>query len=943
MRFYLWKLNILANCILRIFGSSIPSQPIEQSPNLNSTTSNEKASKTFFLENGLKVLIINDDENPHDSVSLNVRVGSLNDPKEFQGLAHLIEHMTLSSDSNSFKNFLCTHGGKSFGSTFDANTNYAFGIKSEFILGALEKFSVIFNCTTISQESIDREIGAVHQEFISGLQNEKVKNLEIIRNKASPKHPFHGFASGNKESLKAVTATHIKEFIKKYYTADRMCLVICSKKPIDEIERSVCGLFGSLPKGNLLEIEITESMFLRESLKTISFFNTHHLEKQLRMHWFFPSEYDGLRDLSLYPHIQLENYMPDSLLFQLKKADLISKMVTERVFNGNQITLVINFTLTSLGEKEYKKIIQIVFAFLRALQSRPIDLQVLQDEQEIRRYTALNYPQYFNLKKTKILSTRRHHLPDSMLLDECYFETKDSEGIKAAVDFLTPDNVLVIMETSEMQFLNGKFVTKYSGVEYWTEKLEDLNVDCKFSFVEKNPVIPKKFAIKTEPDDNFNLDEAPKMLVEKGLWYKRHYSNFTKPLGKICILLSRPNFFIQNVRNYSLTLLLIRYFEKIYAPEFYYFQNSKYSVVISVLESGIEFKFFGIDDKLYELVDTYMKRFVKFLMSDEYEQIFKGDLSKFNYVEKSEDAISIMEELIRHVLKIVPFTTKEINNSEVRNLNSMNEFRKELLTKSFNLRMLVLGNFYQKEALDAYIGVKEIIKEIVTDNIVDTLSNSHLIIDPLNPLSICFTSTLSFNMISVLYQCPFSPRDKRNILFSVLYCELFSKGFCQDLRDKRKIAENLQLNYKIVRNFSRIQFIVQSENQHCNYVEEKILNFIELSYKIISEPHFGERFFNPHKLSLMTQFKNGTFNKPKYCDSYWDKIINPDNITLTSQECAVILANLTIDEFIKFVDQYLLPTGKERRKASLWVIGKERMVEDDSMMDICTSQSTIRK
>src|SRR5262245_56274533 len=73
-----------------------------------------KQSK-LVLTNGMRVLLISDPQVKKSGVSLTVRNGSLNDPQEFQGLAHLLEHAIFKGSANypgsSFLTFVTEHGG----------------------------------------------------------------------------------------------------------------------------------------------------------------------------------------------------------------------------------------------------------------------------------------------------------------------------------------------------------------------------------------------------------------------------------------------------------------------------------------------------------------------------------------------------------------------------------------------------------------------------------------------------------------------------------------------------------------------------------------------------------------------------------------------------------------------------------------------------------------
>lgn len=54
---------------------------------------NEDRSMSYIqMENGLQVLLISDPDAEQAGAALDVKVGSLSDPSEFQGLAHAVEH-----------------------------------------------------------------------------------------------------------------------------------------------------------------------------------------------------------------------------------------------------------------------------------------------------------------------------------------------------------------------------------------------------------------------------------------------------------------------------------------------------------------------------------------------------------------------------------------------------------------------------------------------------------------------------------------------------------------------------------------------------------------------------------------------------------------------------------------------------------------------------------
>ena len=67
---------------------------MKQSPN------DLKKYQSLTLDNGLRVLLIQNNETDKCAAALAVNVGHFNDPKDRQGLAHFLEHMLLIEDDS---------------------------------------------------------------------------------------------------------------------------------------------------------------------------------------------------------------------------------------------------------------------------------------------------------------------------------------------------------------------------------------------------------------------------------------------------------------------------------------------------------------------------------------------------------------------------------------------------------------------------------------------------------------------------------------------------------------------------------------------------------------------------------------------------------------------------------------------------------------------------
>ena len=106
----------------------------------------ERKYKALVLPNDMKVLLVSDPNSELGGVSIDVGVGSWNEPEKLPGLAHFLEHMLFMGSKkypnvSEFNDFVNQNGGSYNAMTGSQNTNYFFSV-SNF---ALEKSMDIFS------------------------------------------------------------------------------------------------------------------------------------------------------------------------------------------------------------------------------------------------------------------------------------------------------------------------------------------------------------------------------------------------------------------------------------------------------------------------------------------------------------------------------------------------------------------------------------------------------------------------------------------------------------------------------------------------------------------------------------------------------------------------------------------------------------------------------
>ncbi len=118
------------------------------------------------LENGLSVLLIEDNQATQSAASMAVAVGHFDDPVERPGMAHFLEHMLFLGtekypESGEYSAFINQHGGTNNAWTGTEQTNFFYSINAEQFEASLDRFSQFFIAPLFNIDLVDRERHAI--------------------------------------------------------------------------------------------------------------------------------------------------------------------------------------------------------------------------------------------------------------------------------------------------------------------------------------------------------------------------------------------------------------------------------------------------------------------------------------------------------------------------------------------------------------------------------------------------------------------------------------------------------------------------------------------------------------------------------------------------------------------------------------------------------------
>jgi secreted Zn-dependent insulinase-like peptidase len=542
----LLALAVLAACAVPEPQSSLA--PV-QSPN------DRFAYRLITLDNGLKALLISNPEAPKAAASLDVQVGSGDNPAGRGGLAHFLEHMLFLGtekypDAAEYERYITEHGGTRNAYTSFEHTNYFFDIDPEHFSGALDRFAQFFIAPNFDANYVERERNAVEAEFQMGLKSDPRRGLDVLQASMNPQHPFSQFAVGSLDSLADRPESPVRDeliaFYEKYYSANVMRLAVLGREPLDRLEAMAREAFAAVPNRNTVLQPVDEPMFVEAQLPMLLKIKPQGTARQLELNFQVP---DDRPNYDAKPMAYISNLVghegEGSLLSLLKRESLADGLSsgTGLYWRGGAL-FSISIGLTEKGVANYERVLQQTFAYLEMLREEGPKGWIY-DEQATLSSLAFRFREpSAPMGYVSSLSNAMHYYDDEDLLRGPYLMTEfDASAIKSALAALRPERAQVILTAPELATdrVSPHYAVPYSqlGPEAVMLARWKTEENLGLHLPEPNPFIADDVSLLPVAADN---PPVPRLQVDeerKRIWY-RQASDFRVPKGAMYLSFRSP-------------------------------------------------------------------------------------------------------------------------------------------------------------------------------------------------------------------------------------------------------------------------------------------------------------------------------------------------------------------------------------------------------------------
>ena len=256
--------------------------------------------KAFKLKNGLSVYIWEDNTKSDVYGAVGIRTGSVNDPDQYTGLAHYLEHVMFKgtnkistldwaaeepiykqiiakydemaeetdpvkkeaigkeineltieagkvSVSNEFSNLMESMGAKGL----NAGTSYDYTVYyNSFPTYQINKWLEISSQRFINPvfRTFQSELETVYEEYNRAQDNPYRTQGQFVMSKAFEGHPYSRSVIGLPEHLKNPRLSKLIEYYDAWYTPENMVLILVGNVNAQQISGRINAAFGRLPK-----------------------------------------------------------------------------------------------------------------------------------------------------------------------------------------------------------------------------------------------------------------------------------------------------------------------------------------------------------------------------------------------------------------------------------------------------------------------------------------------------------------------------------------------------------------------------------------------------------------------------------------------------------------------------------------------------------------------
>lgn len=919
---------------------------------------------TVTLNNGLRVIVINDPDAGNSAAALSVSVGSLQNKyipyktsfnevkyEEINGLAHFLEHMLFMGskkypDETLYSKIISKYGGISNAYTDMNHTCYYFSSTPNSFEKILDVFGQFFIDPLFNESAIMREMNSVQEEHNKNYNIDSWRELQVLRNISKRDHIWNGFATGSLDCLNIKDIQKkLKNFFKGYYCPQNMYLILYSTHSTNNLLSMADKIFSLIPFRKPLTIPINNQSLPYECHKVVCIAPIH-TKNCIKIVWQIPN-------LNLYV-VKYRNYNPmnfiayiigqktkGSIYEYLRKKNLATNLIIEPLQYINDIFLFsIEIYLTPKGFKCINYIINLIYEYIDMLQDNSIlNLNKIKDIYNeirfIKQQDILYQEKEDTLEYVKNIADKLSLLPnlpveEVLIVGELLSKycSDFNRILKGILEHFRKDNSIVLIISK-----------KYEGI--LIER--DPWYNCEYQIYDKIPCDTKQIGKKINlslPDKNRFICRNNKLITEikpyknpvniksfkyYELWYQ-FTNQFNIPYVNIVLNLTLPKLKKAISLYIAFKIYLDCIIDEINA-DLYECNISNYEIQLLLTQFNLTIVINGPCEKIGDVVDMLISSILNLNINIKTFLKIKTRLNEnlVNniYIAPYENTFQELLHNIEYNYYITKDMLKDIANVGYENILNI----KDLIFSKMLVKGIITGNILLKDA----IKIANKFKYFTSNNrinydkiklIKELKPGSRINIKAMSDNSKEFNSAIGM-FYSIDYVRPtISENNWESWNYKICLCNLIhsiiGSEYINELRSKE------QLGYIVTSDLIYLgseanpllcyAFIIQSSSKDCDYLVSRTEQFIENIREIIINEKKEDLL--DRKKSLIKLLSRPPENLKSFTSKNLNKAFNTDNVMDLEEILISTYKTITIRDLLRFYDNYIY--GKKTRR--VWIV-----------------------
>jgi predicted Zn-dependent peptidase len=234
------------------------------------------AFEEYDLDNGLHVILHQDNSVPIVTTSVLYHVGSKDENPGRTGFAHFFEHLLFEGTKNipkgKWSSIVTGNGGSNNAYTTDDFTYYYENFPSNNLKLGLWMESERMLHPIIDQTGVDTQNEVVKEEKRMRYDNSPYgKWNEEVKSYLYKLHPYSRTTIGKMEHLDAATLEEFMAFNKKYYIPNNATLTVAGDIDIPQTKKWIQDYFGPIPKGPEIQRNFPKESPITQTIEAEAF------------------------------------------------------------------------------------------------------------------------------------------------------------------------------------------------------------------------------------------------------------------------------------------------------------------------------------------------------------------------------------------------------------------------------------------------------------------------------------------------------------------------------------------------------------------------------------------------------------------------------------------------------------------------------------------------